>query len=111
MSERGTAHTERSQGDEALCPLGVVTCLRPNLKRGQGVKKFLSSQMHLERTTIEGDSPVGESEKTLEILLSTTGHEKSCGNLGRPLSKAKYFWRPIVNQYCEGKVKSTPGGE
>jgi hypothetical protein len=24
--------------DEALCPLGVVTYLRPNLKRGQGVK-------------------------------------------------------------------------
>ena len=67
--------------------------------------------MHLERTTIEGESPVRENEEPLGVLLSTTGHEKSCGNLGRPLSKAKYSWTPIVNQYCEGKVKSTPGGE
>jgi hypothetical protein len=35
----------------------------------------------------------------------------SCGNPGGPPSKAKYSWRPIVNQYREGKVKSTPGGE
>jgi hypothetical protein len=67
--------------------------------------------MHLERTTVEGESPVGENVKTLEISLSTTGHEKSRGKLGRPLSKAKYSWTPIVNQYCEGKVKSTPRGE
>ena len=35
----------------------------------------------------------------------------SCGNLGGPPSKAKYSWRPIVNEYREGKVKSTPEGE
>jgi hypothetical protein len=45
------------------------------------------------------------------MFLSTTGHVKPCGNLGRPLSKAKYSWQPIVNQYREGKVKRTPGGE
>ena len=32
----------------------------------------------------------------------------SCGKLGGPPSKAKYSWRPIVNEYREGKVKSTP---
>ena len=67
--------------------------------------------MNLERTTIEGESPVSKREKTPETSLSTTGHVKSCGMLGRPLSKAKYSWPPIVNKYREGKVKSTPGGE
>ena len=67
--------------------------------------------MRLERTTIEGDSPVGEREVASDVLLSTAGHVKSCGNLGGPPSKAKYPWPPIVNQYREGKVKRTPGGE
>ena len=67
--------------------------------------------MNLERATIEGESPVGEREKASGVLLSTTGHVKSCGKLGGPPSKAKYPWPPIVNQYREGKVKRTPGGE
>ena len=40
--------------------------------------------------------------------LSTAIHVKCRGNLGRPSSKAKYFSRPIVNKYREGKVKNTP---
>ena len=84
---------------------------QPEPQIWQRVTKLFISGMHLERTTIEGESPVRENEEPLGVLLSTTGHEKSCGNLGRPLSKAKYSWPPIVNQYCEGKVKSTPGGE
>jgi hypothetical protein len=43
--------------------------------------------------------------------LSTAGHVESRGKLGGPPSKAKYSWRPIVYQYREGKVKSTPDGE
>jgi hypothetical protein len=43
-------------------------------------------------------------------ILSTTRHVKSCGKLGRPLSKAQHLKRPIVNKYREGKVKSTPRG-
>ena len=43
-------------------------------------------------------------------IPSTAGHEESCGKLGGPPSKAKYSWQPIVNQYREGKVKSTPKG-
>ena len=67
--------------------------------------------MHLERTTEEGESPVGERERASGVLLSTTGHEKSCGKLGGPPSKAKYLLLPIVNKYREGKLKRTPGGE
>ena len=40
--------------------------------------------------------------------MSTAGHEKPRGKLGRPRSKAKYGLRPIVNEYREGKVKSPP---
>jgi hypothetical protein len=44
----------------------------------------------------------------LLLYLSTAGHEESRGKPGRPRSKAKYPKRPIVNEYREGKVKSTP---
>jgi len=42
------------------------------------------------------------------LFLSTTGHGESRGKRPRPLGKAKYAWRPIVEKYREGKVKSTP---
>jgi hypothetical protein len=54
------------------------------------VTKLSSSQMLLERATVEGDSPVGERGKSLLVFLSTTGHVESCGKLGGPSSKAKY---------------------
>ena|GEM_PF-1776903 len=54
------------------------------------VTKLFLSQMLLERATAEGDSPVGEKEKSLPVFLSTTGHVESCGKLGGPSSKAKY---------------------
>ena len=40
--------------------------------------------------------------------MSTARHAKSGGKQGGPLPKAKYNQRPIVNQYREGMVKSTP---
>ena len=40
-------------------------------------------------------------------ILSRAGHVKSCLNLPEPSGKAKYVVRPIVNKYCEGKVKRT----
>ena len=40
--------------------------------------------------------------------LSTAEHVEFRGKQGGPPSKAKYSWRPIVNEYREGKVKSTP---
>ena len=42
------------------------------------------------------------------MSVSTAGHETSGGKQGRPRPKAKYSRRPIVNQYREGMVKSTP---
>jgi hypothetical protein len=47
----------------------------------------------------------------LHDFLITTEHVKFCWNLRGPTRKAKHLYRPIVNQYREGKVKSTPGGE
>ena len=44
----------------------------------------------LGRQAKEGESPVIEIVRELVGILSRTGHEKSCLNLGRPLSKAKY---------------------
>ena len=46
--------------------------------------------MTLERSARDGESPVGERERTPVGILSTTGHEEPCGKQGRPLPKAKY---------------------
>ena len=63
------------------------------------------------RHTVEGESPVGEKTSLLSKFLSTAGHVKSRGNMGGPSSKPKYYPMTDSEQYCEGKVKSTPGGE
>ena len=55
-----------------------------------GSYKSTDSGMVLERPAIEGASPVREIQSTPDEFLSTMGHEKPRGNLGRPLSKAKY---------------------
>ena len=57
---------------------------------------------------VEGDSPLHVFICTDSGILSRAGHEESCLNLRGPSRKAKYNRRPIVYQYCEGKVKSTP---
>ena len=43
------------------------------------------------RLAIEGESPVGERDEEMAGIQSTTGHEKPCGKLGGPPSKAKYY--------------------
>ena len=63
---------------------------------------------NLERLIAEGDNPVQIRFIIYSGILSRAGHEESCLNLRGPSRKAKYHRRPIVNQYCEGKVKSTP---
>ena len=45
----------------------------------------------LERSAIEGDSPVIESKWTLKRHPSIAGHVKPGENLGGPSSKAKYY--------------------
>ena len=42
---------------------------------------------------------------------SSTGPVKSGVNLSGPPDKPKYFLMTDSDQYREGKVKSTPGGE
>ncbi len=76
-----------------------------------GVTKLLVSRTCQERQAIEGDSPVDEANSLRDRPPEYHVEGLSCGKLGRPLSKAKYSWRPIVNEYREGKVKSTPEGE
>ena len=76
-------------------------------RRAQSVRR--PSRGTLGRAAREGESPVGEGLSVRLLLdLSTAGHGESCGKRGRPRSKAKYPKRPIVNEYREGKVKSTP---
>ena len=62
----------------------------------------------LESAARAGESPVEDDGGTWIGILSTTRHVQSCGKQGGPPSKATYLKRPIVNQYREGKVKSTP---
>ena len=64
--------------------------------------------MVLEWPAIEGASPVSEIETTLELFLSTIGHVKSGGNLGRPLSKAKYSLTTDSEPVPRGKGEKNP---
>ena len=52
-------------------------------------------------------TPYFNLSTVLARYLSTAVHVKCRRNLGRPISKAKYFSGPIVNKYREGKVKNT----
>ena len=51
----------------------------------------MQKEKELERSAIEGDSPVFEFAWTLDEDQSTAGHEKPCGKMGGPPSKAKYY--------------------
>ena len=44
-------------------------------------------------------------------IQSTTGHVKPGGKMGGPPSKPKYYPVTDREEYREGKVKRTPGGE
>ena len=54
------------------------------------VTKEFVNRMTLERSTEDGDSPVGKNEFSLVVFPSTAGHEESCRNPGGPSPKAKY---------------------
>jgi hypothetical protein len=81
------------------------------LRGFRGVTKSIVSRTRQERRAREGDSPVRETIGLRDRPPEYHVEGLSCGKLGGPPSKAKYSWRPIVNQYREGKVKSTPEGE
>ena len=48
---------------------------------------------------------------TANSIQSTAGHVKPGGNAGGPSSKPKYYSVTDREEYREGKVKRTPGGE
>jgi hypothetical protein len=45
----------------------------------------------MERAATQGESPVCEKQMSPDWYLSRAGHVKPGLNLGRPLSKAKYY--------------------
>ena len=110
MSERGKAKTNCMSSLQALCTWGRGICFLILQNQGR-VTKVINNGMALEKPTTEGESPVHEIDDSLSRHPSSAEHVKFRMNQGRPRSKAKYIWRPIVKQYREGKVKSTPGGE
>ena len=65
----------------------------------------------MERPDAEGKIPVGEMDEIKERFRSTTGHVEPGGKAGGPPPKAKYYLVTDREQYREGKVKRTPGGE
>ena len=75
-SETGTAQTIEGNFN------GVV---------GPRCGTWIDSRTQLGSWIKEGDNPVDEIETSPSGILSITGHLKSCENLGRPWSKAKYY--------------------
>ena len=63
------------------------------------------------KRTIEGDSPVSKSEDKGGSIRSNTRHVKSRMKTWGPPHKAKYYLVTDSDEYREGKVKRTPGGE
>ena len=62
----------------------------------------------LERSAIACDSHVIEIRRHPSSIPSTTGHEKSCGNLGGPSSKAKYYRMTDSELVPRGKGEKHP---
>jgi hypothetical protein len=90
-SEMETAQTKYVSSSGALRIWGRGNRLdgSPNLSGSYKSDGYLNG---LERPTIDGDSPVRQIYQTSWVdFPSTTGHEKSCGNLGGPSPKAKYY--------------------
>jgi hypothetical protein len=89
-------------------PTRGCTVQEPGWQSRHRVTNHDFSRTLLEGATEEGESPVGDGVVALLGYVSTAGHVESRGKLGGPPSKAKYLRRPIVNEYREGQVKSTP---
>ena len=69
------------------------------------------SRTALGRQTAGGESPVCEIRDRSGSIRSTVRHVEPCGKSGGPPPKAKYYSVTDSAKYCEGTVKSTPGGE
>jgi len=92
------------------CGLGVVGVDLVSMMRCRMSTETRGSR--LECRTVEGESPVPvRFRERLVGHPSIAGHEKPCENPGGPPPKANYADSPIVHEYREGTVKSTPEGE
>ena len=76
---------------------GGWTAIRAAYEGCYRVTNHARSRTLLERVARDGESPVDETGMARRWYVSTTGHEKPCGKLVRPRTKAKYARRPIVN--------------
>ena len=65
----------------------------------------------MERAGKGGKTPVGETVKAVAGIPSTAEHVEFRGNHPGPSGKAKYSLATDSDEYREGKVKRTPGGE
>ena len=71
----------------------------------------IDRRRRLERRTAEGKSPVFEIDKRMRRIRSNAEHVEFGMKKGGPPPKAKYYPVTDSEQYREGKVKRTPGGE
>ena len=75
------------------------------------VRYKIHRRRRLERRTEEGKSPVSEMDRVLRRIRSNAEHVEFGMKTGGPPPKAKYYPVTDSEQYREGKVKRTPGGE
>ena len=77
---------------------------------GKCDKPLVSSRMDLEKSAVGGESPVGE--RAVASFVFGTRVVRDTWNPVRiwedHLLRLNTTWRPKVNKYREGKVKSTP---
>ena len=70
-----------------------------------------AQQKCLGKHTREGESPVYEKRVKASRIQSSARHEESRMKERGPSRKAKYYLVTDREEYREGKVKRTPGGE
>ena len=107
-SESGTAQTIQVQAGRR-CLGGVVGRCSSRLPPVRGVTNHQPSRRSLERAAIAGESPVSEKLVTSwQCSRVPRGTWNPVGNWVDHDPRLNTTLRPIVNQYREGKVKSTP---
>ena len=119
--EEGTRGTETSKYPEEKKETSISKVAASEMERAQtgsllpGLRTLkrliICNRRCLESHTEEGKGPVGETEEKFEWIQSTTGHVLPGGKQGGPPPKAKYYLLTDREEYREGKVKRTPGGE
>ena len=71
----------------------------------------MPSRRGLERSNAEGKIPVDERQTVQAWIQSRTGHVEPGLKPGGPPPKPTYYPVTDSEEYREGKVKRTPGGE